>query len=292
MRNFISEKIPFVSPERLFRSFREKDFFVWLDTCLNGRSQTYSVIAFEPFLVFTTRGRRIRITGEAGVKNFCGDPLECLDDLLKKYKIFCPGFFSPGALGYFSYDLGRQIEKLPDIGRDDLNLPDICLGFYDTVLLLDHREKSMQVISANLKGLDEKSFRLEFREKVNLFKSLPANPERAETELPAGIRRISSNITYRQYVKSIEKVKDYIARGDVYQINFAQRIRAEGSFSPEGIYTRLRKVNPTKFSGYFNGGGFPSSFQFTGDFPEKGRRPGDYRAHEGNQAQGREQEPG
>ncbi len=252
MKASIAEKIPFVPPERLFNFFREKDYFIWLDTCLNGRGGgRYSVIAFDPFLKFKSRRKRITVCRGADEKSFPGDPLESLDNLLAQYRVSCQGFFSPGALGYFSYDLGRQIEKLPDTGRDDLNIPDICLGFYDTLLLINHNEKSMQVVSANLKGETEKSFNLAFREKINLLKNLPVCPERAKIERPADIKEISSNVTYKQYVRAIEKVKDYIAKGDVYQINFAQRLQAEGSFSPEGIYAKLRRINPTLYSGYF-----------------------------------------
>lgn len=267
MKAFIAEKVPFIPPEKLFRLLREKKHFVWLDTCLNDRSQRYSVIAFEPFLVFKSKGRKVTVSGEAGEKNFYGDPLESLNGLLKKYSGPYPGFFSPGALGYFSYDLGWQIERLPDIGRDDLNLPDICLGFYDTILLADHSEKSMHVVSANLTGERDKTFRLAFREKIGLLKGIPAGRVELETdssaingkrgeESPADIKKISSNVTYGQYARSIEKIKDYIASGDVYQINFAQRLQAEGVFSPEGIYTKLRRVNPTLYSGYFNAGDF------------------------------------
>jgi len=261
MRKFIAEKIPFVPPENLFRLLREKKYFVWLDTCLHNRTEKYSVIAFEPFIVFRSKGRNIHITGEHSKKSFCGNPLESLDNLLAEYSISCPYFFSPGALGYFSYDLAWQIEKLPDTGKDDLNLPDICLGFYDTILLIDHTEKSIQVVSANLTGEKEKSFNLAFRKKIDLLKGLLSCRMKAtisgkREEVPADISKISSNITYNQYLRSIEKIRDYIARGDVYQINFAQRLEAEGKFSPERVYLKLRKVNPTLFSGYFNTGDF------------------------------------
>ena len=65
-----------------------------------------------------------------------------------------------------------------------------------------------------------------------------------------------SNLTHSKYINSIKKIKDYIASGDVYQINFAQRIQCKGHFSPENIYLKLRKVNPAPYSGFIDTGNF------------------------------------
>jgi para-aminobenzoate synthetase component I len=257
MKAFIAEKITFIPPEKLFLSLREKEHFVWLDTCLYNSREKYSVIAFDPFLVFESKGREITIDREGDNSKFFADPFEVLDELLKRYSFPHPGFFSPGALGYFGYDLGWQIERLPDIGRDSLNIPDIHLGFYDTIILVDHNEKSLQVISVNLTGEKDKDFRMSFRKKVDIIKKISsASLQKPPIREVADIKKISSNITYKEYIRSVERVKDYIASGDVYQINFAQRLEAEGSFSPEGIYLKLRKVNPTPYSGYLNAGNF------------------------------------
>ncbi len=254
-QGFISEKLPFVPPERLFSALKERNHFIWLDTCLHDRSQRYSVIAFDPFLVFKSKGKRITVSVNGSEKKVYGDPFEALNSLLGKYKGDYPGFFSPGALGFFSYDLGWQIEKLPDKGIDDLELPDICLGFYDTIFLIDHREKCLTALSANLQGENERSFKSAFREKTCLIEKMPADESRHE-ECAADIKKFSSNVSYEQYIQSIGKIKDYIASGDVYQINFAQRLEAEGVFSPSAMYTKIRKVNPTAYSGYFNAGEF------------------------------------
>jgi len=255
MKYFISKKLPFVPPEKLFHTLKERNYFIWLDTCLHDRSQKFSVLAFDTFLVFKSKGKRITVSANGSEKKFYGNPFEALNSLMKKYGRDYPGFFSPGALGFFSYDLGWQIEKLPDKGIDDLELPDICLGFYDTIFLIDHRKKCLEVLSANLPGEKERSFKLSFREKTGLIKEMPAGGSMRE-ECAADIKKFSSNVSYKQYIKSIGKIKDYIASGDVYQINFAQRLEAEGVFSPEAIYKRIRKVNPTAYSGYFNAGEF------------------------------------
>ena len=263
LQELISARLPFIPPERLFGLLGEKDHFIWLDTCLSGRTQRYSLMAFAPFLVFRSKGRKTVVSGNAGEKRFYGDPFEILNSLLKKYHRSHPGFFSPGALGFFSYDLGWQIEKLPDISKDDLKMPDIYLGFYDTVLLIDSVEKNLTLLSANLQNENARNFKLMFREKADMIRKIAPGRNRRE-ECAADIKKFSSNLSYRQYVKSIEKIKNYIASGDVYQINFAQRLEAEGVFLPEAVYAKIRKVNPTSFSGYFNAG----EFQLLSNSPE------------------------
>lgn len=246
------EKLPFISPEKLFFALKDRKYFIWLDTSFKNRENRYSVIAFEPFLIFRSKKDKITIETEGSKKNCSGDPLDYLDELLKQYRLPQRAFFSPGAFGYFSYDLGWQIEKLPDIAVDDLNIPDICLGFYDTVLVINHKERCLYLISA---GIDRVITSAEFNEKINFLEKI-STLSPVFNDRPVKIKKISSNMDYRQYIKAIEKIKEYIAKGDVYQINFAQRLEAEGIFSPETIYTKIRKINPTSYSGYFNTGDF------------------------------------
>lgn len=244
--NLFTEKLPFLPPEKLFLALKDKQYFIWLDTALKNIENRWSVIAFEPFMIFKSKRGRIIIEEKTSIKNYSGNPLEYLDELLKRYNLTSKTFFSPGALGYFSYDIGWLIENLPDIASDDLDIPDICLGFYDTVVVIDLKERSISIISLDKNSLTEKK---------NLIKNISETPLESETK-PIEIKKVLSNMSYNQYIEAIKKIKEYIAKGDVYQINFAQRIEAEGIFPPDTVYTKIRKVNPTSFSGYFNGGDF------------------------------------
>lgn len=243
------EKYPFIPPEKLFLVLKDRRYFVWLDSTLKNRENRYSVIAFEPFLVFKSKKDRVVVEEKAGIKTFWRCPLEYLDELLKKYSLSYQDFFGPGAFGFFSYDLGWQIEKLPDIGIDDINIPDICLGFYDTVYVIDHRERCLYLISSGIEGTEK------FNEKKKIIKEMPSCFSIPD-DRPVEIKKVFSNMSYSQYIRAVEKIKHYIAKGDVYQINLAQRIEGEGVFPPEVIYSRIRKVNPTSFSGYFKGDDF------------------------------------
>ena len=257
MKQVRYDSLPFVPPEKLFSLLHQKPFFCWLDSCTRKNEGNYSVIGVNPFLIFRSKKNKITIEENGKKKVIHGDPLKLLSELLLKYKVNTRHFFSPGAMGYFSYDLGWHIEKLPDISVDDLNIPEIFLCFYDNLLVFDHKTKKVTLTSADFQNNYGNSDR--FHSKTDEFKKLlieAGNCKPYTGKKRTQFHSLQSNITHAEYVNAIHKIKDYIKAGDVYQINFAQRIQAEGSFSPEEIYLKLRSINPTSFSGFFNTGEF------------------------------------
>lgn len=278
------ERLPYVSPVKLFPLLQEKKGFVWLDSGPGNQPARYSCIGFEPFLVIRSKGNRVTVECEGSEKTLTACPFEVLRTHLDRYRLQTPSFFAPGALGYLAYDLGWQIEKLPQAARDDLNIPDMHLGFYQHLLVFDHRKKKAVLASAALKD-GKRDFRWQVKRLVTyLEKILEQSANGPEQPAPAQLERLSSNLTYNRYVKAVEKIKDYIEAGDVYQINFSQRLKAEGTFSPSDIYLKLRRVNPTAYAGYLDTGPFqllcnsPELFLFkkgryVATRPMKGTRP-------------------
>lgn len=266
MNELFISTLPFIAPEKVFPLFKEEKHFVWLDSSLKDTCR-YSLMASDPFLVLKSKKRSISLTNQNGGETlFEGDPLAVLKELLGKYRLpRSRSFFSPGALGYFSYDMGKHLEKLPDLSMDDLNIPDMFLGFYDTVVLFDSREGTIQVVSSNLRGLQDNQFKNRcsaLAKKLKNFRDSGAKEDRKNP--PVEIGSISSNIRYDDYIAAVKKIKGYIARGDVYQINFARRIQARGAFPKDRLYMNLRSVNPTCFSGFFDAG----EFQILSNSPE------------------------
>ena len=245
---------PFIPPEQIFNLLKNNSHFIWLDSCLNNR-RDYSLMACNPFLLFKSKKKKISIRKNGMEKLYEGQPLNVLHELMEEYRIPPTSFFAPGALGYFSYDLGCQIETLPDISTDDLNIPDIYLGFYEMVILFDHKRKNIRLISMDVRGSKQREFESLSRNLAAQLKTISLQKEKME-EVSFTIDKISSNITYREYIKAVKKIKSYIAAGDVYQINFSRRIEAEGVFPADRLYLKLRKVNPTSFSGFFDTGDF------------------------------------
>ncbi len=247
----------FIPPREAFEKLRGKPHFAWLDTC-PGSTGGFSVMACEPFLVFSARKKEISIEEKGRKECFTGEPLEVLNELMKKNSVSCRHFFGPGVIGYFGYGLGRQIEKLPDISRDDISIPDIFLCFYDTLLVFDRRESKLLVISSCREGQKRMDPAFFSTRSGNSYVKYPSDCSGPR------IDRVYCNTSRERYMESVKKVKEYIFEGDVYQVNLSRRIVAEGSFRADRLYLGMRSINPAPFSAFFDGG----DFQIISNSPE------------------------
>ncbi|HOJ38868.1 MAG TPA: aminodeoxychorismate synthase component I [bacterium] len=247
----VNESLPYLAPEKLFPALSGKPGFCWLDHALGEEASGCSVMAVEPFLVLKAKRKKITLVTEKKQYSFTDCPFQVLQELLREYHLSGKDFWSPGCLGYLAYDLGRQIERLPEKAVDDLNIPDLWLGFYDRILVFDHRRRKLYYRAANVTG--SRNFFTELKRSLLFWKGL--QQAKVEQDTPACLETLSFNMSRPAYCQAIKRIKDYIAAGDVYQINFAQRVQASGLF-PDSLYLKLRQVNPTAYSGYLQTGSF------------------------------------
>jgi len=264
MKNVFVKEFPFISPDKIYPLIKDEKCVCWLDNWPVS-SGNYSLIGLDPFLIFSSKKRNISIYQNGSEEIISGNPLRILKNVLKNYRIDFPYYFGPGAIGYIGYDLGWQIEKLPDASVDDINIPDVWLAFYRSLLVFDRQRKKIVFISGNFRE-NNKDFELRCKDTVKKWEKVFKKSENKENFYTGSfnIQSVSSNITHEQYVNSIYKIKNYIARGDVYQINFAQRFQFQGEFCPVELFSRFKKVNPTFFSGFIDTG----NFQIVSNSPE------------------------
>jgi len=227
-------EIPYQDPSNLFATHAGKPFAQFLDSSMFDAEQgRYSFIALDPFETFTDEN----------------DAFTKLKDKLAQY-----GFkrhenlppFQGGVLGYFSYELLHQIEKLPRKDKDAFATPDIALGFYDVVATFDHAEQKAWIFS--LHGAERAQWL-----KAELYDTPAATTGFTPIEIDW-----SSDFTHGEYVASVQKVIDYICAGDIFQANITQRFKADlpNGFNAYGYYQNLRKINPAPFSAFLNFDGF------------------------------------
>ncbi|MHC4113082.1 MAG: chorismate-binding protein, partial [Planctomycetota bacterium] len=193
------------------------------------------------------------------------DPFTKLQKALDKYKLeedhetaLPKGIFRGGWIGYFSYELGRYIEKLPETTVDDIKMPLIRLCFYDRFIAYDHLEETFQLIALQLPDDSEKP-----EEKLATLEKLLGESEKLHipSPPPADIENIDfsqirCNMSREYYLDKFEKIKRYIYDGDVYQINFSQRFECDYNAGPIALFHWQNHYNPSPYAAYIDAGGF------------------------------------
>ena len=239
-------------PQDLFARFRSAPYPLLFDSAVaHPKLGRYSYLTADPFLFLRCRGNRIQLERGEQSEEVEGDPLVLLQKLLRRYATpSLPGLppFYGCAAGYIGYDLGRVLEPMPTIATDDLGLPDLCMAFYDWALVHDGMAGSTWLIATGLpEGTDAEAHRrLKWaRER------LAAPPEREQDQRPwTEAPPLSSTFTKEGYLVAVERIKEYLAAGDIYQANLSQRFSLPFAADPWPLYQRLRRVNPAPFAAY------------------------------------------
>lgn len=153
--------------------------------------------------------------------------------------------FVGGAVGYLSYDYGRRLERIPALAEDDRSIPDLCFGLYDGVAALNHQTGVLYLVGLGIcsspeRVIDRLRAIIEARESMPL--SSPA-PQCGDW---------SWNFTPQSYQAAVQRVRDYIASGDVYQVNLSQRARCHYQGDPVQLYQALRAGNPAPYGAYLD----------------------------------------
>lgn len=253
----------------------------FLDSSLNSDYSLgrYSFLGCDPFFTLKTEGL---------------EPFKKLRESLNRYRISVSDNRIPflgGAVGYLTYDLGLILEKkIKKISKESPGIPDCLFGFYNAVIIIDHLKQLLYIFSA---GLPERTYRLakllceaNFKKIYNLLSkagSIKRREKKYKSSHPVPVQ-INSNFAKEGYLSAVKKAKEYIRRGDIYQVNLSQRFQAKTDLSAFEIYKRLRGISPSYFSAYFDAGDFqilsssPERFlSLRGDVvttrPMKGTRP-------------------
>jgi para-aminobenzoate synthetase component 1 len=235
---------------QLFEAIADEPWSVFLDS---GRPRStagrYDILAARPVTTLVTRAGMTEIRQADGrVRLSPADPFELLRDHLgSKAGGLPPEFpFIGGAIGYFGYDLARRIERLPVRAEDAEGIPEMAVGIYDWAVLVDHQAQTCQLVSA---GRDARTTR-QWDALVTLFSHPPLAG--ATPRAPFRVGAVSSNFDPASYRQAFARIQHYIAAGDCYQVNLAQRFSAACSGDTWLAYQTLRRLNPAPFSAYLN----------------------------------------
>lgn len=209
------------------------------------RLARYSFIGTEPY--------RVLRTGD-GPAETGGDPLIAIEEELKRFKpVTVPGLprFHGGAVGFLAYEVARYYERLPMPESDPQGFPESVFMFVDSLLVFDHIQHSIKVVShVRLDGDVEAAWR-QAAFKIDELAERLARPLAALPYEPGGRTgpgsSFVSNNTKEEFMSKVLRAKEYIAKGDTYQIQISQRFERKTDVHPFEIYRSLRKVNPSPY---------------------------------------------
>jgi para-aminobenzoate synthetase component 1 len=201
-------------------------------------------------------------------------PFALLRKMLDNHKIAktqgLPPFLG-GAVGFLGYDLGFALEeKLKKNVKDDVGIGDYFFGFYDTVIAVDHYAGQMYILSSGFPETNKSLMRARALERLFDVERLLLEADclrlhKSYLEKKKALVRITSNFSRTRYIQAIKKAKEYIRKGDIYQLNLSQRFEANTSIPADEIYANLRLLSPSSFSAYLDCG----DFQVISSSPER-----------------------
>lgn len=262
----------FETPLSSYAKIDKSEYSFLLESVEGGeRLARYSFLGGSPSLVFSSKGDKIILTEGRVKKSFtAADPIEELKKILSQYKfVKVKGLprFSGGLVGFFGYDMVRFMEKIPDNNPDDLKVPDSVFMLTDTLLIFDHVDHKIKVVSnVHVKDNPSKSYDeavTKIEKIISEIKS--AHPKELivvnKRKVPL---RLKSNFTEEEFGRIVKKAKEYIKKGDIIQAVLSQRFEARIESSPFQIYRALRSINPSPYMYYLK----LNDFSLVGSSPE------------------------
>jgi anthranilate synthase component 1 len=228
----------------------------------------YTFIGIQPYKKIVSRGTSITIEEGKQRHTFEGDIFAELKSALSGHtpaRLSGLPPFTAGAVGFFSYDVVRQIERLPSLAKDELGVPDACLMFFDQVLAFDHVKKEIHlIVTADLtRGLADKqgapsvqshptggiaeAYARALKRLNRLEKRLASALPKPKKKHAHGKLKLTPRTPKAAFLKSVAKTKEYIASGDVFQCVLSQRFDCVPGVDAFDIYRALRIVNPSPY---------------------------------------------
>ncbi len=257
--------------ENLFRFLLvEKDSFIFESVEKGKVRGRYTIIGLKPDKTWDINKNIVTLKTKNKVKKNKIKPLIFLNKLINDFKLVIPKklpMMSSMLVGYFSYDIIRYVEKIPNKCLDDLKIPDVRILRPTNIIIYDNLKKKIYYIENifadyNIKNYYEKYQSI--KDNFNLFQNYEklVLPEKFTHKI--NNNKIKSNISKNRFKEIVKKAKKHINDGDIFQVVLSQRFERKFEKQPLEIYNKLRKLNPSPFMFYFNF----SDFKILGSSPE------------------------
>ncbi len=247
-----------LTPVSAFLAIAEKEPHAFLLESVERGEQIgrYTFLGARPYMRVRARGSAIEIERGRKRERRQENVFQVVKQLLSEHHpAAMPGLppFTAGAVGYFSYDVVRQLEKIGEHAKDDLSLPDCELMFFDRLLAFDHLRHQIHIVAAADVSREnpQRAYDRAVRDIAALERKLAAGLRPAMwrnlNKAGAGKLKINAGTTRAAFLRGVERCKEYIAAGDIFQVVLSQRLDFIPGVQPFGLYRALRQVNPSPY---------------------------------------------
>lgn len=236
-----------LTPINIFYSLKGKNKFLLESGDLSQNSGRYSFMGMNPYMSLKSNGKNIQIKRGDKIEEKEGDILDTINELISfpcKKELDIP--FLGGGLGYIGYDVIRQYEIIGDKNIEDLNIPESYIFFYEYILCYDKVTHSLKIIY-NVFPEDTLDYEIikeyleSIKENIN-SKTIIHKLKGLDKD-----KKVSSNFTEEEYCNRVQKAKEYIINGDIFQVVLSQRFTIKTKTKPFDAYRRLRCSNPSPY---------------------------------------------
>ncbi len=257
--------------ENLFKFLlAEKNSFIFESVEKGTIKSRYTIIGLNPDKIWNINNNIITLDSSGKKTRIKSKPLKYINKLIENFKIKIPKqlpSMSSMLVGYFSYDVIRYIESVPNKCKDDLKIPDVRLSRPKNLVIYDNLKKKIFYIENVYADTKIKDFKEQY---YLINKKFDSYEDFEKIKLPAQFtykpnkNLIKSNTTKKRFKALVKKAKKYIEKGDIFQVVLSQRFERKINKRPIEIYNHLRKSNPSPFMFYFN----YNDFNILGSSPE------------------------
>jgi len=247
-----------LTPVSAFLAIAEKEPYAFLLESVERGEQIgrYTFLGARPYMRVKAREGKVEIARGSRRETLKENVFQVVKRLLREHHpANLPGLppFTAGAVGYFAYDVVRRLEKIGEHAKDDLSLPDAELLFFDRLLAFDHLRHQIHIMAtADVKRESpRRAYDRALRDIAALERKLAAGPSpsvwRKSEKAKVGKLKVHAGTRPDQFLRGVERCKEYIAAGDIFQVVFSQRLDFTPEVAPFDLYRALRQVNPSPY---------------------------------------------
>jgi anthranilate synthase component 1 len=244
-----------LTPVSAFLSIAQGEPYAFMLESVEGGEKLgrYTFLGVRPFMQLRANGRRVEIRRGKKSERREANFIEVLRELFREHSpVQLPGAppFTAGAVGFVAYDAVRQLEQLPKIAKNDVDVPDCAFMFFDRLLAFDHLKHQIHILAS----VDVRNANLE-----QAYEGALRDIDALERRLQSGFRRkpaanskfqkltFTAATAKQEFLHSAERAKEYIAAGDIFQVVLSQRLELKIKNNAFDIYRALRRLNPSPY---------------------------------------------